>query len=872
LSHERLDEHYSPGDVENTAQSYWVEHKTFEVTEDPTREKFYCLSMFPYPSGRLHMGHVRNYTIGDVISRYQRMLGKNVLQPMGWDAFGLPAENAAIDNNVPPAKWTYENIAYMKAQLKRLGFGYDWSRELATCRPDYYRWEQWMFNRMYEKGIAFKRNAEVNWDPVEGTVLANEQVINGRGWRSGAIVERREIPHWFLKITDYAEELLSSLDDLGWPESVKTMQRNWIGRSEGVEFMFDIAGGGEPIAVFTTRPDTIYGATYMAIATGHPLAAEAAAQDPAIAEFIEQCRQIETSEAALETMDKLGMPIGRHAIHPFTGEQIPIWIANFVLMSYGTGAIMAVPAHDERDHEFAKKYALPIIQVVGPNDEDAASAEPGKLDIEDGAYVAHGVVMNSEGFNGMTSAQAFDAIATELSARGKGKRTTNYRIRDWGVSRQRYWGCPVPIMNSEARGEVPVPDNELPVRLPEEVEISGGGSPLAALPEFVQTIDTLTGAPATRETDTFDTFMESAWYYARFTSPDSHDAMLDERANYWLPVDLYIGGIEHAILHLLYARFYHKVMRDEGLVTSDEPFANLLTQGMVLNETYYREGADGQRKFYSPTDVDIEHDDKGKAVGAMLKADGKPVTVGGIEKMSKSKGNGIDPEIMVARYGADTVRLYMMFQSPPEQTLEWQDTAVEGASRFLRGLWRLVFEHLEHGPAPALDVDALGDEQKRIRRATHTTIAKVSDDIGRRYKFNTAIAAVMELLNNVRAWKDSSDAGRAVRQEALENAVLLLSPIVPHITHTLWSALQREGAIVDASWPAADESALASDSLTLVVQVNGKRRDEIEVLAAADNASIEAAALGNEKVQRTIGGKAVRKVIVVPGRLVNIVI
>lgn len=860
-----INERYSPDDIERVAQRYWVENKTFEVHEDPDREKFYCLSMFPYPSGRLHMGHVRNYTIGDVISRYQRMLGKNVLQPMGWDAFGLPAENAAIDNNVPPAKWTYENIEYMKSQLQRLGFGYDWSRELTTCRPEYYRWEQWMFNRMYDKGIAYKRNAEVNWDPIEGTVLANEQVINGRGWRSGAPVERREIPHWFLKITDYADELLSGLDTLGWPDSVKTMQRNWIGRSEGVEFVFEMAEGGDPIAVFTTRPDTIYGVTYMAIATGHPLAIEAAGRDPEIAQFIDECRRSETSEAALETMEKLGKPISRHAVHPLTGDQIPIWIANFILMSYGTGAIMAVPAHDERDHEFARKYALPIRQVIRP-------ADGTRVDIDQGAFVDYGVVMNSATFDDMTSKTAFDAIAQWLEERGKGQRTVNYRLRDWGVSRQRYWGCPVPIMNSSARGELPVPDDELPVRLPEDVEISGGGSPLAKLPSFVNTKDAETGANATRETDTFDTFMESAWYYARFASPDSHDAMLDKQANYWLPVDLYIGGIEHAILHLLYARFYHKLMRDEGLVTSDEPFANLLTQGMVLNETFYREGSGGQRTFYAPTQVDIVHDAKGKAVGATLKSDGKRVDVGPIEKMSKSKNNGIDPEQMVARYGADTVRLYIMFQSPPDQTLEWQDTAVEGAFRFLRGLWRQVVEHACAGPVEPLNPASLNREQKAVRRQTHSTIKKVGDDVGRRYKFNTAIAAVMELLNSLRNWSDDSEAGRAVRHEGLRSAVLLLSPIVPHIAHTLWTALDAQGAVVDAPWPVADEGALETDTLALVVQVNGKLRGEVEVRADANPDDVEAAALANANVARFVDGRPVRKVIVVPGRLVNIVV
>jgi leucyl-tRNA synthetase len=861
---------YEPGTIEAEAQNFWESNKTFEVIEDPSREKFYCLSMFPYPSGRLHMGHVRNYTIGDVISRYQRMLGKNVMQPMGWDAFGLPAENAAIDNNVPPAQWTYENIDYMKAQLKRLGFGYDWSRELATCRPEYYRWEQWLFNRMYEKGIAYKRNAEVNWDPIEGTVLANEQVINGRGWRSGALVERREIPHWFLRITDYAEELLDDLDNVGWPDAVKTMQRNWLGRSQGVEFSFELEGGGEPIPVFTTRPDTLFGVTYMAVATGHTLASEAARDNPEIRDFIEQCRKMETSEAALETMDKLGMPTGLHAIHPLTGESIPIWIANFVLMSYGTGAIMAVPGHDVRDHEFARKYDLPIVQVIKPANADV------EIDIAEEAFVDYGVLMNSGEFDGLSSADAFDAIATWFEDHGKGKRTINYRLRDWGVSRQRYWGCPVPVMNSEARGELPVPDDELPVVLPEDVSVSGGGSPLAKLPDFVHTTDRQTGAKATRETDTFDTFMESAWYYARFASPDAHDRMLDERANYWLPVDLYIGGIEHAILHLLYARFYHKVMRDLGLVECDEPFANLLTQGMVLKETFFREQADGQKIYYRPNEVDVDHDDKGRIIGARLLSDGDPVEVGGVEKMSKSKNNGVDPEDMVQRYGADTIRLYMMFQAPPDQTLEWQDTAVEGAFRFLRQLWRNVIEHCGQGHVgsalPGYDPSALDGPQKNMRRVIHETIAKVSDDIGRRYKFNTAIAAVMELLNALRAWQDQTDAGRTIRQEGYEAAVLLLSPIVPHITHVLWQRLGHGDDIVDTPWPSVEESALVRDELTLVVQVNGKLRAKIDVSASASKEEIEALAAADANVQRFLEGKEIRKMIVVPGKLVNIVV
>ena len=861
-----LPERYEPEAVEAAAQAYWDEAETFRVTEDPSREKFYCLSMFPYPSGRLHMGHVRNYTIGDVVSRYQRMCGKNVLQPMGWDAFGLPAENAAIENRTPPAEWTYRNIADMKAQLRRLGFGYDWSREFATCAPEYYRWEQWMFGRMYEKGLAYKRNAEVNWDPVEGTVLANEQVIDGRGWRSGAPVERREIPHWFLKITDYVEELLTGLDDIGWPDAVKTMQRNWIGRSEGVEFDFEPTGGGASITVFTTRPDTIFGATYLAVATGHPLAAEAAAGRPEVAAFIEESRRTETSEASLETMEKQGIAIGRTALHPMTGEEVPIWIANFVLMSYGTGAIMGVPAHDHRDHEFATRYGLPIVPVIGPAGGEAAPGVAG------GAFVEPGILTGSGEFDGMTSAAAFEAIADRLEAEGKGRRTVNYRLRDWGVSRQRYWGCPVPVITSETRGELPVPEGRLPVVLPEDVDISGGGSPLATLPDFVRTTDPETGAPARRDTDTFDTFMESSWYHARFACPGCDTGMVDERANYWLPVDLYIGGIEHAILHLMYARFFHKVMRDEGLVESDEPFANLLTQGMVLNETFYREDGNGSAAYYSPAEVEMERDGKGRVIGAKLRADGGRVTVGRLEKMSKSRNNGIDPEDMVGRYGADTIRLYMMMQSPPGQTLEWSDTAVEGAFRFLRRLWRMVAGHVAGGTAADLAPERLDPDQRAVWRKIHETIAKASDDVGRRYTFNTAIAAVIEMLNALRARDDESPQGRALHREGLRAATLLLAPVVPHVAHALWPALGGEGPVVDARWPAPDPAALERDTVTLVVQINGKLRGRVEVPAGAGRGEVEAAARANPNVARHLEGKAARKVVLVPDRLLNVVV
>ena len=815
-----MEERYFPEQVENDAQHYWSENETFKVTEDPTREKFYCLSMFPYPSGKLHMGHVRNYTIGDVISRYQRMLGKNVLQPMGWDAFGLPAENAAAKHKVPPADWTYQNIDDMRGQLQRLGFGYDWSRELATCKPDYYRWEQWLFTRLLDKGLAYKKNAEVNWDPVDKTVLANEQVIDGRGWRSGALVERREIPQWFLKITDYADELLDQLDQLhGWPESVRTMQRNWIGRSLGVDIDFDVVDSDTRIRVYTTRPDTLLGATFCALAPAHPLAREAAGSNPALARFIEKCQRMDTTEATLETVEKIGMDTGLEAVNPLNGERLPIWIANFVVMSYGTGAIMSVPGHDHRDHEFASKYGLPIKQVIEPVDGPA-------IDINEAAFTDPGRMVNSGDYTGLTSAEAFDAIATQLEADGRGQRKTNYRLRDWGVSRQRYWGAPVPVVNTSA-GARAVPAEDLPVELPVDVELEGVGSPLKSSAEFYETLDPDTGEPAHRETDTFDTFVESSWYYARFACPDA-DAMLDERANYWLPVDQYIGGIEHAILHLLYARFFHKLMRDEGLVTSDEPFANLLTQGMVLK--------DGS-------------------------------------KMSKSKGNTVDPEALIQKYGADTVRLYTMFAAPPEQTLEWSESSVEGQFRFLKKLWRLVSAFVNAGTDTAeLDPGSLNDAQRGLRRHVHQTIAKASDDIGRRYTFNTAIAAVMELCNALQKWTDSTPQGRAVLREGLETAVLLLAPIVPHITHTLWHQLGHTGPVVDQRWPQTDPAALEQDSVELVVQVNGKLRGHITVPATASRQEAEQAALGNGNVQRFIDGREVRKVIVVPGKLVNIVI
>jgi leucyl-tRNA synthetase len=813
---------YNPAEIEAEAQAFWDSNNSFSATEDPSREKFYCLSMFPYPSGRLHMGHVRNYTIGDVVSRYQRMLGKNVLQPMGWDAFGLPAEGAALKHGSPPAKWTRENIDYMRAQLKSLGFGYDWDRELATCDADYYRWEQWFFTHLFEKGIAYKKEAVVNWDPVDQTVLANEQVIDGKGWRSGAEVERREIPQWFLRITDYADELLSGLDDLDWPEPVKIMQRNWIGRSEGLEMDFGVQGSDEVLRIYTTRPDTLLGVSYMAVAAEHPLAVEAGKGDPEIQAFLDECQRSGVSEAVVETMEKKGMPLGLNAINPVSGEDIPIWVANFVLMSYGTGAVMSVPAHDQRDYEFALAFGLPIRQVIVPAGDKAG------CDLDKEAFVGKGVLVNSGKYDGLSSADAFAAIADDMEAAGKGQRQTNYRLRDWLVSRQRYWGAPIPMIDA-GDGQVPVPEGDLPVVLPEDVTLDGAGSPLKGIPAFLDTTDPQTGKAAQRETDTFDTFMESSWYYARFCCPDANQAMLDERSNYWLPVDLYIGGIEHAILHLLYARFYHKLLRDEGLVECDEPFRRLLTQGMVL-----KDGA----------------------------------------KMSKSLGNTVDPEGLINTYGADTVRLFMMFASPPEQSLEWSDEGVKGGYRFLRRLWERVQAHLDGGDPQGGEADPAGLDarQKEFRKQIHDTVAKVSDDIGRRYTFNTAIAAMMELVNAVARFDVNDANDRLLVQEALDRIVLMLAPIVPHICHYLWLALGHADAVIDAAWPVADEKARQSDSITLVVQVNGKLRARISVPADASKDAAEEAALTDDNVQRFIEGKAIRKVIVVPGKLINVVV
>lgn len=870
---------YDPQQVESAAQQYWEASHAFEVKEDSDKPKYYCLSMLPYPSGALHMGHVRNYTIGDVISRYKRMTGHNVLQPMGWDAFGLPAENAAIKHKTAPAKWTYANIEHMRGQLKSLGYAIDWSREFATCRPDYYVHEQRMFTRLMRKGLAYRRNAVVNWDPIDQTVLANEQVIDGRGWRSGALVEKREIPQWFLRITDYAQELLDGLDTLdGWPESVKTMQRNWIGRSEGLEIKFEVrdADGAalDPLRVFTTRPDTLMGVTFVSVAGEHPLALHAARNNPALAALLAELKQGGVSEAELETQEKRGMDTGLKAIHPVSGEEVPVWVANFVLMGYGTGAVMAVPGHDQRDFEFARKYRLPIRQVIAlkePRNEVEATYDPTTWHDWYSDKTRDFELVNSAEFDGLDFQGAFEALAERFERKGQGQRRVNYRLRDWGVSRQRYWGCPIPVIYCDKCGAVPVPEEQLPVTLPENVEFSGTGSPLKTDPQWRKTTCPECGGPAERETDTFDTFMESSWYYARYTSPGAKD-MVDKRGNYWLPVDQYIGGIEHAILHLMYFRFYHKLMRDARLVDSDEPATNLLTQGMVIAETFYRQNADGSKDWINPADVEVQRDDKGRVTGASLKADGQPVLIGGTEKMSKSKNNGVDPQAMVAKYGADTVRLFSMFAAPPEQSLEWNEAGVEGMARFLRRLWAQVHRHAAEGPSPVLDAAALDAGQKAIRRKTHETIGKVGDDYGRRYSFNTVIAAVMELSNVLGKFDDASAQGRAVRQEALEAAVLLLNPITPHASHALWQVLGHgETLLEDVPFPAVDATALARDALTLAVQVNGKLRGTIEVAADAPREQVEALALAEPNTARFLEGLEIRKIIIVPGKIVNVV-
>ena len=859
-----MQEQYRPEEIETRVQQHWDENETFKVTEQEGKEKYYCLSMLPYPSGRLHMGHVRNYTIGDVIARYQRMLGKNVLQPIGWDAFGLPAEGAAVKNNTAPAPWTYDNIAYMKNQLKLLGFGYDWSRELATCQPEYYRWEQWFFTKLYEKGMVYKKTSAVNWCPNDQTVLANEQVIDGCCWRCDTKVERKEIPQWFVKITAYAEELLNDLDNLeDWPEQVKTMQRNWIGRSEGVEITFDVANSAEKLTVYTTRPDTFMGATYVAVAAGHPLAQQAAATNPGLTEFIDECRTTKVAEADMATMEKKGVATGLFAIHPLTGEEIPVWVANFVLMEYGTGAVMAVPGHDQRDWEFATKYNLNIKPVILNLD----GSEP---DISTAAMTEKGSLFNSGEYNGLDHQAGFNAIADALAAKGVGVRKVNYRLRDWGVSRQRYWGAPIPMVTLEDGTVMPTPEDQLPVILPEDVVMDGITSPIKADPEWAKT--TVNGQPALRETDTFDTFMESSWYYARYTCTNYHEGMLDPAAaNYWLPVDQYVGGIEHAIMHLLYFRFYHKLLRDAGLVNSDEPAKRLLCQGMVLADAFYYHGVNGERNWVSPVDVTVERDEKGRIVKA-TDTEGREVVYAGMSKMSKSKNNGIDPQLMVERYGADTVRLFMMFASPAEMTLEWQESGVEGANRFLKRVWKLAYEHVAKGATVALDVNSLNDDQKALRRDLHKTIAKVADDVGRRQTFNTAIAAIMELMNKLIRAPQEGEQDRALLQEALMAVTRLLYPFTPHASYVLWQALGGEGSIDEASWPVADEAAMVEDSLLVVVQVNGKVRGKITVATDATQEQVQARAAQEHLVAKYLDGVTIRKVIYVPGKLLNLVV
>ena len=876
-----MQELYQPSAIEPAAQQKWAAERAFNVSEDASKPKFYCLSMFPYPSGKLHMGHVRNYTIGDVRSRFKKMQGFNVLQPMGWDAFGMPAENAAINHQVAPSKWTYENIAYMRKQLQSLGFALDWEREIATCRPEYYRWEQLLFTKLFEKGIVYKKLGTVNWDPIDQTVLANEQVIDGRGWRSGALVEKREIPMYYFKITDYAEQLLADLDGLDWPEQVKTMQRNWIGKSRGMTVRFQVAADSreglpeshrEFVQVYTTRPDTLMGATYVAVAAEHPLAAAAAEKQPALQAFIAECKAGSVAEADMATMEKKGMPTGRFVINPLNGERLEVWVANYVLWGYGDGAVMAVPAHDERDFAFAKQYHLPIKQVISVDGQpfDTENWQDWYADKE------NGVLVNSNEFNGLNFQAAFDAIAAKLQAASAGEPKTQYRLRDWGISRQRYWGCPVPIIHCDTCGDVPVPEQDLPVVLPENVVPDGAGSPLAKMPEFYETKCPKCGGAAKRETDTMDTFVESSWYQFRYMSPrDDAHMVAPEAAAYWGQADQYIGGIEHAILHLLYARFFTKLMNDEGIVSVREPFKQLLTQGMVLAATYYRESADGKKTWFNPAEVRVQTDDKGRPVSAVLEADGQPVVIGGVEKMSKSKNNGVDPQQIIDAYGADTARLFMMFASPPEQSLEWSDAGVEGAHRFLRRLWRTVYEFVQNGGSGASKFsgsqETLSGSLKDLRFKLHSTIAKVTDDYDRRQQFNTAIAAVMELLNQYDKTDTSGEHGQAVAREVLEAVVLLLSPIVPHICETLWGELAG-GNLWQQSWPAVDNAALVQTEIEIRVQVNGKLRDKIQIAADADEAAVKAAALATAGAQKFMEGQEPKKIVVVPKRLVNIVV
>ncbi|HQS56815.1 MAG: leucine--tRNA ligase [Gallionellales bacterium 35-53-114] len=876
-----MQQNYTPKELESAAQQHWEKRQAFKAGETSDKPKYYCLSMFPYPSGKLHMGHVRNYTIGDVLARYHRMKGFNVMQPMGWDAFGLPAENAAMANNVPPAAWTYANIDYMRKQLQSLGLAVDWSREVTTCTPEYYRWEQWLFTRLFEKGLIYKKTSTVNWDPVDHTVLANEQVIDGRGWRSGALVEKREIPMYFFRITQYADELLTDLDQLGgWPEQVKTMQRNWIGKSYGcdIEFPYDTTSIGKTgtLKVYTTRPDTLMGATYVAVAAEHPLATQAAADNEKLAEFIAECKRGGTAEADMATMEKKGLHTGLFVTHPLTGDKLPVWVANYVLMGYGEGAVMAVPAHDERDFEFAQKYKLTIRQSIAVKDQTFSDSawQEWYGDKE------HGFCVNSGKYDGLAFQQAFDAIAGDLAAKNLGEKKVQFRLRDWGISRQRYWGCPIPIIHCATCGDVPVPDDQLPVVLPENVTITGAGSPLAKMPEFYECACPKCGGKAKRETDTMDTFVESSWYYARYASPDCKTGLVDERARYWLPVDQYIGGIEHAILHLLYARFFNKLMRDVGVFGDkakesgkfNEPFTNLLTQGMVIAPTFYRELEGGKKQWINPADVDVETDAKGRPLGAKLRADGKEVIIGGTEKMSKSKNNGVDPQAIIDQYGADTARVFMMFASPPEQSLEWSDSGVEGGFRFLKRVWKAAQEHLEQGALAAYSGGELSTAAKALRLQLHQTIQKIDDDYGRRKTFNTAIAAIMELLNALAKFDEQTPAARAVAQEVLEAMTLLISPIAPHISQAIWSELRPGSDLLDQAFPRVDAAALVQDEIELVIQVNGKLRGNLRVAKDTDKATLEQLALTHEAVQKLLAGGTAKKVIVVPGRLINVVI
>jgi leucyl-tRNA synthetase len=868
-----MEAQYHPRSVEPAVQREWAEKRAFVAPDSSPRPKYYCVSMLPYPSGKLHMGHVRNYTITDALYHFMRMKGWNVLMPMGWDAFGLPAENAAMANEVPPAKWTWDNIAYMKKQCQAMGWAIDWTREIATCSPAYYRWNQWFFLRLWEKGIVYKKTGVVNWDPVDQTVLANEQVIDGRGWRTGALVEKREIPMWYMRITDYADELLDSLDGLGWPEQVKQMQRNWIGRSQGVEFTLPYApetaarmkDGKKGLSVFTTRADTIMGVTFAAVAPEHPLATEAANGNTALAGFIEECKKGGVQEAELATMEKKGMATGLDVVHPFTRERIPVWVGNYVLMGYGEGAVMGVPGHDERDFAFAKKYGLEIKQViqVGSMDYSTDEWQPG--------YELPGRNVDSGKYDGLEQDAAIAAVANDLEAAGLGRKRVQYRLRDWGISRQRYWGTPIPMIQCAKCGDVGVPDDQLPVVLPENLVPDGSGSPLAKTPSFYETKCPKCGGPAKRETDTMDTFVDSSWYFMRYACPDA-STMVDERAQYWLPVDIYIGGIEHAILHLLYARFWTKAMRDLGLIKVDEPFANLLTQGMVLNHIFSRRTGKGAVEYFSPDEVEVVADAEGKITGAKLTSDGKPVDYEGIGTMSKSKRNGVDPQDMIERYGADTARFYVMQANPPTDTVLWSDESVEGSFKFLRRFWTMVHEHVNAGIVARYHEGELTSELKALRLKLHKAIEKVGDDYGRRLQFNTAIAAVRELLNLYTDLQDRSPVARAVAQEVLENAVLLLAPIVPHVTTVLWRELRPGTELLEQPWPAVDPAALVQDSIELVVQVNGKLRGHIHVPASASRAQIEEAAMAHEAVQKFAAGQKAKKVVVVPGRLVNVVV